>query len=89
MKKLRELSIFFPFWNEEKNIEQVVKDAVAVAGTVAEKWEIVMVDDGSTDKTYEKAKELEKRYKNVKTVSLRPNRGYGAALRAGFEKYSE
>lgn len=86
MKKIKELSIFFPFWNEEKNIEHVVIDAISVADSVAETWEILMIDDGSTDKTNEKAHELEAKYKNLHTVTIRPNRGYGAALRAGFEK---
>ena len=85
VKKLKSLSIFFPFWNEEKNIERVVAKAIPVAEQVAKKWEILMVDDGSTDKTLEKARQLEKKHRNLRTVSLHPNRGYGAALRAGFE----
>lgn len=85
VKKLSELSIFFPFWNEEQNIVKVVEDAIPVAKQVADKWEILMVDDGSSDKTLERANELEKKYTNLRTISLSPNRGYGAALRAGFE----
>ncbi|PIR79269.1 MAG: glycosyltransferase family 2 protein [Candidatus Levybacteria bacterium CG10_big_fil_rev_8_21_14_0_10_36_30] len=84
-EKLPELSIFFPFWNEEKNIEKVVTDAISVARDVAETWEIIMVDDGSTDKTSEIAKNLEKKHKNLKLIALHPNKGYGAALRAGLE----
>jgi len=84
-QKLDELSIFFPFWNEERNIEEVVERAIPVAGQVAKKWEIIMVDDGSVDKTLEIAKRLETEHKNLRTVSLHPNRGYGAALKAGFE----
>lgn len=83
-KKLPELSIFFPFWNEEENIEHVVKSAMLVAQEVAEKWEIIMVDDGSADKTLVKAKELAKVNKNLRVVSHSPNRGYGAALKEGF-----
>ena len=85
VKKVKELSIFFPFWNEDKNIEKVVTRAILVAQEVAAKWEILMVDDGSTDNTLKIAKKLEQKYKNVRTISLHPNRGYGAALRAGFE----
>ncbi len=84
MKKLPELSIFFPFWNEEKNIKRVVEAAVPVAKNVAEKWEILLVNDGSTDKTLEYAKELARKYRNVKVVSHSPNRGYGASLKEGF-----
>jgi len=85
MKKLPELSIFFPFWNEAKNIEAVVENAISVADDIADKWEILMIDDGSSDKTLEKAMLLEKKHKNVRTIALHPNRGYGAALKTGFE----
>lgn len=84
-KKLEELSIFFPFWNEERNIEAVVTKAIPVAEEVAKKWEILMIDDGSSDKTLEVAKRLEAENKNLRIIGLHPNRGYGAALRAGFE----
>lgn len=87
-KKLDELSIFFPFWNEESNIEAVVARAIPVASEIAKKWEILMIDDGSSDKTREIAEKLEKQHKNLRTVTLHPNRGYGAALRAGFEHAS-
>ncbi len=84
-KKFSELSIFFPFWNEEKNIEIVVESAIAVAEKKIEKWEIIMVDDGSSDNTLKKAKSLQKKYpENLKYIALHPNKGYGAALKAGF-----
>jgi glycosyltransferase involved in cell wall biosynthesis len=84
MKKVPELSIFFPFWNEEKNLEQVVSKAIPVAKKVAEKWEIIMVDDGSSDNTAEIAKKLESKNLSLRLVSHQPNRGYGAALKDGF-----
>jgi glycosyltransferase involved in cell wall biosynthesis len=84
MKKVPELSIFFPFWNEEKNIESVVNKAIPVAKKVAEKWEIIMVDDGSSDSTVKIGKALEKKNSKLRLVSHQPNRGYGAALREGF-----
>lgn len=84
MEKVRELSIFFPFWDEEKNIESVVKKAIPVAEAVADKWEIIMVDDGSADRTPEIAKNLAKKNSNLKFVRNSINRGYGAALRTGF-----
>lgn len=82
--KLPELSIFFPFWNEEKNIQRVVEDAIPVAQKVASKWEILMIDDGSKDATLERALALEKKHKNLRVISHSPNRGYGAALKEGF-----
>lgn len=85
MNKLTELSIFFPFWNEEKNIEKVIADAIPVAKKIAEKWEILIIDDGSTDKTLDKANVIANNYQNVRVISHAPNRGYGAALKEGFE----
>lgn len=84
VNKLSSLSIFFPFWNEEANIEQVVKTAIPVAESIAEKWEIIMVDDGSTDRTLEIAKKLAAKDKRLRVVSHQPNRGYGAALNSGI-----
>lgn len=84
LKRLPELSIFFPFWNEEKNIETVVKNAIGVADAISDKWEIIMVDDGSVDTTFEKAGNLAKSNKNLRVISHQPNRGYGAALKEGF-----
>lgn len=82
--KLSSLSIFFPFWNEEENIEAVVRSAIPVAEKIADKWEIIMVDDGSSDKTLEIAHKLAGYDKRLRVVSHQPNRGYGAALNSGF-----
>lgn len=84
MKKVPEISIFFPFWNEEKNIEKVVKDATRVVKRIADKWEIIMVDDGSADKTLTIAKSLASGNSNLRIITHSPNRGYGAALKEGF-----
>src|SRR5258708_1665414 len=84
MVKIKELSIFFPFWNEEENIEEVVEKAKKVAENVSQKWEIIMVDDGSNDKTLQIAEKLASKDERLHAVSYQPNRGYGAALTAGF-----
>lgn len=86
MAKFEELSIFFPFWNEQDNVETVVGKAMVVADKVAKKWEIIMIDDGSSDKTFEIIKKLANKDKRLIAVSHRINRGYGAALKTGFEK---
>lgn len=86
MEKVTELSIFFPFWNEENNIKRVVEEAKSFASSVAKKWEILMIDDGSSDNTAKIGKELEKKNKNLRLISHYPNRGYGAALKEGLAK---
>lgn len=83
-KKVPELSIFFPFWNEQENVENVVCNAMPIAEKVAQKWEILMIDDGSSDKTLHIAEKLAKTDSRLRVVSHQPNRGYGAALNAGF-----
>lgn len=84
MNKVPELSIFFPFWNEEKNIEKVVSKAIVIASKIAEKWEIIMIDDGSSDKTAEVAQKMGKTNSGLRLVAHKPNRGYGAALKDGL-----
>jgi len=86
MKKIPELSIFFPFWNEEKNIEGVVRKAIPVVEEIEEKWEIIIVDDGSSDNTLSIAEKIKNENENIVIASHTPNRGYGAALKEGFEK---
>lgn len=84
-KKIAELSIFFPFWNEEKNIENVVLDAIPIAEKVAQKWEIIMVDDGSADNTAQICEQMASKNEKLRFISHKPNRGYGAALKEGLE----
>ena len=85
MTKFEELSIFFPFWNEAENLEAVILKAMPVAQKIAEKWEIIMIDDGSSDNTLEKMYKLSAKDKRLVSVSHKVNRGYGAALKTGFE----
>jgi glycosyltransferase involved in cell wall biosynthesis len=76
-----EISVFFPCFNEEKNIENTVLKAIAVLNKIAGKWEIIIVNDGSKDNTAEVADKLKKKYTpNIKIVTHHPNRGYGAAF---------
>lgn len=83
-KKLPELSVFFPFWNEERNVRGVVDEALKVVERIANKWEIILVDDGSSDDTRKILKDYAWKNKNIRVISHLPNRGYGAALREGF-----
>ncbi len=83
--KIEEISIFFPFWNEEKNIERVVEAAVPIAGKISEKWEMILIDDGSSDNTLEILKKLAIDNSRIRVVTHKTNRGYGASLKSGFE----
>jgi len=82
--QINELSVFFPCYNEEKNIETTVYKAVEVLEKTAKKWEIIIVNDGSKDKTGDVALKIKKKYPNIKIVTHNPNRGYGAAFKSGL-----
>jgi len=78
------LSVFFPAYNEEANIENTVKRAKAVILRVANKWEIIIVNDGSGDRTGEIVKALTREDSRISLIQHKTNRGYGAALKSGF-----
>jgi glycosyltransferase involved in cell wall biosynthesis len=82
--KVDELTVFFPAYNEEANIESTVTKAVKVLNEVAKKWEIIVINDGSTDKTGEVVDRLKKQDKRIKVITHSPNKGYGEALKSGF-----
>ncbi len=80
------LPVFFPAYNEEKNIETTVRKALkAVRGLEeVENFEVIVVDDGSSDRTGEIADRLASEIPEVRVVHHKPNRGYGGALKTGF-----
>jgi len=83
--RLAELSYFFPAHNEEANVEPLVEEALATLPALAERFEIIVVDDGSRDHTGEIADRLGAAHPGMVRVVHHPvNRGYGAALRSGF-----
>lgn len=79
-----ELSLFFPAYNEEAIIQDTIKDADRVLSKIAREYEIVVVEDGSRDKTAQKVEELAKKNKHVRLIKHKVNRGYGGAIKTGF-----
>lgn len=79
------LSYFFPAHNEEANLAGLVAEALEVLPGLAERFEIVIVNDGSRDATQRIADELTAAHPGVvRAVHHVTNLGYGAALRSGF-----
>ncbi len=79
------LTFFFPAYNEEENVEETVRRALDEIGPLVDgSIEVLVVDDGSTDRTAELADALSGADPRVR-VHHQENRGYGGALRAGFE----
>ena len=85
LKKLKELSVFFPFYNEEANIEAQTKDALRIVPQFADKFEIILVNDGSIDKTGKIGQKLSHHYRQGRIINHKKNRGYGGALKSGFK----
>lgn len=78
------LSVFFPAYNEEKNIKNTVEKAVRALNKTVKVWEIIIVNDGSKDATGAIADGLAKKDSRIRVIHHNPNRGYGAALKSGF-----
>jgi dolichol-phosphate mannosyltransferase len=79
------LSLVLPAFNEDGNIARAVADAAAAARTLVADYEIVVVDDGSRDRTAAVLDGMARELGSRLVVVRHPrNRGYGAALRSGF-----
>ena len=81
---IKSLSVFFPAFNEEKNIQSTVEDAVAVLKTLPLEWEILVINDGSQDNTALEVEKLIRKYPAVRLINHHGNKGYGGALKTGF-----
>lgn len=79
------ISVFFPCHNEEENVEQVIGNALEHLPTVTADFEIIIVNDGSSDDTAARAGAISENDSRVRVVSHPTNLGYGRALRTGFE----
>ncbi len=85
-QRVARLSYFFPAHNEEANLEGLVQEALETLPSIAETFEIIAVNDGSRDRTREIADRLAAEHPDVvRAVHHDVNRGYGGALRSGFE----
>jgi dolichol-phosphate mannosyltransferase len=81
----RPLSLVIPAFNEEAGIRQAVIEADEALAALAEDYEVLVVDDGSRDATAAIVAEETARRPHVRLLRHADNRGYGAALRTGFE----
>jgi glycosyltransferase involved in cell wall biosynthesis len=78
------ITAFFPAYNESLNLAATVKAADEALRTFHDKYEIIIVNDGSTDSTAELLQDLCAAYPALRVVSHQTNLGYGSALRSGF-----
>lgn len=83
-KPIPELSALMPAYNEEEVLDSSISEAVAALEELSDRWELVIVDDGSTDATPEILKEWSQRDARVRAVTQPENGGYSRALIDGF-----
>jgi glycosyltransferase involved in cell wall biosynthesis len=78
------LSVFFPAYNDSGTIASMVIRAVQAASELTPDYEVIVVDDGSSDATAAVADELASKYSHVRVIHHDRNRGYGGALQTGI-----
>ena len=79
------LSIVVPIHNEEENIPLLYEELVAVLSNLREAYEIILVNDGSTDGSRQALEQIARGDRNVRVIEFRRNYGQTAALSAGFK----
>ncbi len=82
------LSVVIPAYNEEENIPILYERLKGVLEGLQREYEIIFVDDGSMDRTWERLKDIAERDKRVKLIRFRKNYGQTAAMYAGFQHAS-
>lgn len=79
------ISVVSPVYNEEGNIEELYNELISALSKTGKTFEIIFVDDGSTDSTFEILKRIREKDKRVKIIRFRRNFGQTPALSAGFD----
>jgi Glycosyltransferases involved in cell wall biogenesis len=84
-RKFPSLSVFFPAYNDAPSLAALVRKTFATLEPHVADYEVVVIDDGSRDRTGEVLEELRREYgPRLRVVTHAHNRGYGGALRSGF-----
>ena len=82
---LTSLSLFFPCYNEEANVGSMIDEAVRIGEEYGVDYEVLVVDDGSSDRSAEIVRGWSAKNPRVRLIQHPRNKGYGAALRTGLE----
>ena len=80
-----DVSFVIPVYNEEKNLQVLYRELIAAGGALRGSYEIIFVDDGSSDGSFPALREIQAGDPRVKIIRLRKNFGQTAALSAGFD----
>lgn len=79
------LSVLVPAYNEAGNIVKTIEELVVVLGEPRLEYEVVIIDDGSKDDTYEQASLMTQLHSSIKVYRYEQNQGKGYALKYGFQ----
>ena len=82
------LSLFFPVYKDERTVRSVAQKALRLASSLTADYEIIIVNDGSPDRSGEIADELAAEHASIRVIHHETNRGYGSAVRTGLEACS-
>lgn len=79
------LSVVVPLYNESENVNPLVDEMASVLNPTDHEWELILVNDGSSDDTAAKVKEVQTRDEHVRLIDLQRNFGQTAAMQAGID----
>ena len=79
------LSIVIPVFNEEENLRLLTTELIGVLRSLNKTWEIIFIDDGSTDGSFKMLKELREIFPHIRVIKFKENCGQTAAFDAGFK----
>lgn len=79
-----DISVVIPFYNEERNVEPLHRELAAVMEALARPYEVILIDDGSADRTFAELAAVQSRDPHVRVVRFTRNFGQTAAFAAGF-----
>jgi glycosyltransferase involved in cell wall biosynthesis len=80
------ISVLIPVFNEEGSLHELADELKSVLGSMGMPYEIVFVDDGSTDGSFQALRDLHRNNRRIKVIRLRTNFGKSAALAIGFQR---
>src|ERR1043165_8456403 len=83
------ISVFFPAYNDAGTIASMVLAALHTCSTLTDDYEVIVINDGSSDYTGEVLADIASKYDRVKIITHPQNRGYGGALKTGFNAASK
>ncbi len=79
------ISVFFPAYNDAGTIASMVLAALHTCARLTDDYEVIVINDGSSDYTGEVLAEMEAKYERMRVITHPKNRGYGGALKTGFK----